>query len=122
MAALLRPEDCICANFVAIQEVFSMTTKSRIALFLIAGGLAVSPLTAAAQAGDSLGTVRLPQNVMANGQALPAGTYTARLSSENVSPVVGQPADSSRWVEFVQGGQVRGRELATVVAPADVKQ
>ncbi len=100
-----------------------MTPKSRMARLvgLIAVGLLVSPFVVAAQTGESLGTVRLPQSVMANGQALAAGTYTARLSTENVSRVVGQPADSTRWVEFVQGGQVKGRELATVVAPADVK-
>lgn len=99
-----------------------MTAKSRIALLLLVGGIMGSSVFAAAQAGESLGTVRLPQNVMANGQALPAGTYTARLSTDAVSRVVGQPEGTTRWVEFVQGGQVRGRELATVVAPADVKQ
>ena len=101
-----------------------MTPKSRMAwtLFLVAGVLMVSPLIAVAQTGESLGTVRLPQGVMANGQPLAAGTYTARLSTESPSRVVGQPTDSTRWVEFVEGGQVKGRELATVVAPADVKQ
>ena len=99
-----------------------MTAKSRIALLLLVGGIMGSQVVAATQAGDSLGTVRLPQNVMANGQALPAGTYTARLSTEAVAKVVGQPDESTRWVEFVQAGQVKGRELATVVAPADVKQ
>ena len=101
-----------------------MTPKSRMAwtLFLVVGVLMVSTLTAAAQTAESLGTVRLPQSVMANGQPLAAGTYTTRLSTETASRVVGQPADSTRWVEFVQGGQVKGRELATVVPPADVKQ
>ena len=101
-----------------------MTPKSHMAwtLYLVAGVLMVSPLIAVAQTGESLGTVRLPQSVRANGQPLPAGTYTARLSTESPSRVVGQPTDSTRWVEFVEGGQVKGRELATVVAPADVKQ
>jgi hypothetical protein len=98
-----------------------MTAKSGFALLLLVGGIMGSPVVAATQAGQSLGTVRLPRDVMANGQALPAGTYTARVSADAVSKVVGQPDESSRWVEFVQGGQVRGRELATVVAPADVK-
>ena len=66
-------------------------------------------------------SVRIPQGVTANGEALPAGTYTLRLSSEPVAPVVGQGADSARWVEFVENGEVRGKELATVVAPPDVK-
>jgi hypothetical protein len=98
-----------------------MTAKSGFALLLLVGGIMGSPVVAATQAGQSLGTVRLPRDVMANGQALPAGTYTARVSADAVSKVVVQPDESSRWVEFVQGGQVRGRELATVVAPADVK-
>jgi hypothetical protein len=38
-----------------------------------------------------------------------------------VTSVVGESADSEKWVEFVQGGQVKGKELATVVTGADVK-
>ena len=90
--------------------------------WLIAGLVATAPLAVLAQStGQSLGTVRLPQSVTANGQPLAAGTYTVRVTDASVTPVVGQPADSSRWVEFVQGGDVKGRELATVVTPADVK-
>ena len=76
---------------------------------------------ASAQSGSSLGSVRIPHAVTANGQTLPAGTYTVRLSSDTVTPVVGQAPDSEQWVEFVQAGQVKGKELASVVAPADVK-
>jgi hypothetical protein len=64
--------------------------------------------------------VRFPRAVVANGQPLAAGSYTVRLTGDPVTPVVGQK-DSERWVEFVQGGQVRGKELASVVAPADIK-
>ena len=47
------------------------------------------PATGAAQpakqaAAASLGTVRIPKGVSANGQPLPAGTYTVRLASEGV--------------------------------------
>src|SRR5919109_1437490 len=101
-----------------------MNAKSRLAwvVFLFAGALTSGPAIVSAQTGESLGTVRLPRAVMANGQSLAAGTYSARLSTETVSRVVGQPPESTRWVEFVQDGQVKGRELATVVPPADVKQ
>jgi hypothetical protein len=75
-----------------------------------------------AQAAQSLGSVRLTRALSANGQPLPAGTYTVRLSSDPVTPVVGQSSESAQWVEFVQGGQVKGRELASVVSPADTKQ
>ncbi len=62
----------------------------------------------------NLGQVTIPRSVMANGQSLAAGTYTARLTGESAAGA--QPPE--QWVEFVRGGQARGRELATVV-PAD---
>jgi hypothetical protein len=79
------------------------------------------PVALGAQAAQSLGTVTLAKKVMADGQPLAAGTYSLRLSNETPTAVVGQPAGSERWVEFVQGGQVKGRELASVVSAADVK-
>jgi hypothetical protein len=75
---------------------------------------------ASAPAG-SLGSVQIPKKVTADGKPLEAGTYTLRLSNDAVTPVTGQ-ADDSKWVEFVQGGQVKGRELATVLSAADAKQ
>jgi hypothetical protein len=101
-----------------------MTAKSLGTWAAVCAGaawLAGSPV-AAQTASQSLGSVRLSQAVTANGQSLPAGTYTLRLSADPVTPVVGQAPESSRWVEFVQGGQVRGKELATVVPSAEVKQ
>ncbi|HYN07937.1 MAG TPA: hypothetical protein VES67_11150 [Vicinamibacterales bacterium] len=71
-------------------------------------------------AATSLGSVRLPKAVSANGQALPAGTYTVRLAGEGVPGKVGQTADLSRWCEFVQGGQVKGKELCTVLSSSEV--
>jgi hypothetical protein len=93
----------------------------QVGVLAIGLGLSAGALVQAAQGGALAQSVRVPQGVRANGQPLPAGTYTLRVSSEAVTPVVGQAADSARWVEFVQGGQVRGKELASVVAPADVK-
>jgi hypothetical protein len=58
---------------------------------------------------------------VANGQSLAAGSYTLRMAADPVSPVVGQGPEAAHWVEFVQGGQVKGKELASVVAPADTK-
>jgi len=69
----------------------------------------------------TLGSVTLSKKVMANGQPLAAGTYTVRLSNDPVTPVVGQSPDAARWVEFVQGGQVKGKELATVLVGPDAK-
>lgn len=94
-------------------------TRAIVGSMLLTGAL-VMPFAVQAQ-GESLGTVRLPAQVSANGQALPAGTYTLRLSSDPVTPVVGQGPQAAKWVEFVQAGQVKGKELASVVDPADVK-
>ncbi len=84
----------------------------------VSAGL-VSAQTAPA-AGTVLGTVNLPQRVMANGQTLAAGTYQVRLSGEMPKPAIGQAPEASRYVEFVRSGEVAGREVATVVSAADV--
>jgi hypothetical protein len=87
----------------------------------VAALLAPVPLSAQA-AAPSLGSVNIPRKVVAHGQPLAAGTYVIRLSADPVAPVVGQSADGARWVEFTQGGKVKGRELATVVSGAEAKQ
>ena len=67
----------------------------------------------------NLGTVNIPRAVMADGKPLAAGRYTVRLTAETAtSPAPGATQSLERWVEFVQGNQVRGRELASIV-PAD---
>ena len=68
----------------------------------------------------ALGTVRLPRGVMADGKPLPAGTYQVRLTGDVATPeAVGATKELSRWAEFVQGGQVRGREVVTIVPAAE---
>lgn len=83
--------------------------------------LAQTTMLEAQAAATTLGTVRLPRAVMADGKALPAGSYSLRVAADAVTPVKGQGPDSAKWVEFVQSGQVKGRELASVVASADAK-
>lgn len=83
--------------------------------------LGLLPARLHAQAAQSLGSVTLSKKVMANGQPLAAGTYTVRIANDSVSSVVGQSPDAEKWVEFVQGGQVKGKELATVVTGPDAK-
>ena len=68
-----------------------------------------------------LGTVTIPRAVLADGKPLPAGRYTIRLTGEAATAVPGQQTDLNRWVEFVQGGQVRGREIASIVPADEVK-
>jgi hypothetical protein len=101
-----------------------MTRRSVLSM-VAAGALAavfVMQPAVAAQSPTTLGTVRLSRGVMADGKALPAGSYSLRVSAEAVKTPVGQAADSVRWIEFVQGGEVKGRELASVVPSADGKQ
>lgn len=69
-----------------------------------------------------LGSARLGTAVMADGKSLAGGTYTLRVSDETPAAVVGQTAGESRWVEFLQGGVVKGRELATVLSKDALKE
>ncbi len=99
---------------------------TRRAIFpMLAGAVAVMVLMqtgVAAQSATTLGTVRLSRGVMADGKALPAGSYSLRVSADAVTTPVGQASDNVKWIEFVQGGEVKGRELASVVPSAEVKQ
>ena len=69
----------------------------------------------------ALGTVRIRFNTTANGDALPAGTYSVRLTpTEAAPPVVGQTPPYERWVEFSQGGTVKGKEVVSIVPAAEI--
>ena len=85
----------------------------------------ITPIApASAQSGSaatSLGSVTLSRKVTADGQPLPAGTYQVRLTTDQPRSVVGQTPEAERYVEFVRGGKVVGREVATVVSDADAK-
>jgi hypothetical protein len=78
-------------------------------------------LSVAAQ--ESLGSVRIGRAVMADGKPLAAGTYQLRVTTQQAAPpAVGQTPQYERWVEFVQGGQVRGREVLSVVPDSEIAQ
>ena len=69
----------------------------------------------------ALGSVRIGTGVKADGKALPPGTYQVRLTAQSASPdAKGQTAALERWVEFVQGGQVKGREVVTIVPQGSI--
>ena len=81
---------------------------------------------AAAQQGQvpatetALGSVRIPRAVKADGKELKAGTYQVRLTAQAAAPAVpGQTME--RWVEFVQGGKVAGREVVSIVPSGEMK-
>ncbi len=88
---------------------------------LVAGVAAQTAQQGQAPAGDAaLGSVRLTRSVMADGKPLKAGTYQVRLTSQEASPAVpGQKME--RWVEFLQGGKVAGREIASIVPASELK-
>jgi hypothetical protein len=71
----------------------------------------------------ALGSVSLKKGVKADGKPLPAGTYTLRLTPQTASPdAKGQTATLERWVEFVKGGKVVGREVVTIIPSSDISK
>ena len=73
-------------------------------------------------AGDlALGSVSIGRAVKADGKPLPAGTYQLRLTSQNATPEAkGETPAAARWVEFVRGGKVVGREVVTIVPQSEI--
>ena len=84
---------------------------------------ATAPAPSAPTGEVALGSVRLPKAVKADGKTLPAGTYTVRVTSQAATPdAKGQTSTLERWLEFVQNGQVKGREVVTIVPQAEIAQ
>ncbi len=85
----------------------------------------VQPATAPsppAPAGEvALGSVHFAKGVKADGKALAAGTYQVRLTPQAANPPAkGQSEGLERWVEFTQGGQVKGREVVTIIPQSEI--
>lgn len=77
---------------------------------------------AATSTAMALGTVRLPKGLKADGKELPGGTYQVRLTAEEAKPdAKGSSEVLERWVEFVQGGQVKGREVVSIIPAPESK-
>jgi len=71
----------------------------------------------------TVGTVRIAKAVKADGQPLGPGTYQMRVTEREAAPAApGQTPQYERWAEFLQGGQVKGREVVTIVTPGAAKQ
>ena len=69
----------------------------------------------------SLGTVEIPRRVMADGQALPAGSYDVRLTAQAATPEpTGALAVLERWVEFRQEDDVKGREVVSIIPQSEI--
>jgi hypothetical protein len=71
----------------------------------------------------TLGTVKLPRSVKADGKPLAAGTYQVRLTGQEAeSKAQGATPSYERWAEFLQGGQVKGREVVSIVPQAEASK
>ena len=70
----------------------------------------------------ALGTVTLRKGLKADGKELPAGTYQVRLTAEEAKPdAKGSSEVLERWVEFLKGGKVVGREVVSIVPANEAK-
>ena len=101
--------------------------KHAVLVGTLIGALVVPVISVSAQfappaAGASLGTVTLNRRVMADGKPLAPGTYQVRLTGETPKPGVGQSPDAERYIEFMRGGKVIAREVATVVPASEIAQ
>jgi len=76
-----------------------------------------------APGGDlALGSVHLTKAVTADGKPLAAGVYQVRLTAQQAQPdKAGTSKELERWVEFVQKGAVKGREVVSIVPENEVK-
>jgi len=95
---------------------------NAITRYLVVAGFLTSGLSVVVSAQSSstmLGTVQLGRSLIANGQRLAPGAYQVRLSTDTVTAVAGQQGEA--WVEFVRGGKVAGRELASVISDSEIK-
>jgi hypothetical protein len=101
--------------------------KHAVLVGTLIGALVVPVISVSAQfappaAGASLGSVTLNRRVMADGKPLAPGTYQVRLTGETPKPGLGQSPDGERYIEFMRGGKVLGREVATVVPASEIAQ
>jgi hypothetical protein len=69
-----------------------------------------------------LGTVHLAKATTADGKPLPAGVYQVKLTAQEAKPdAKGASENTERWVEFLQKGAVKGREVVSIVPQNEVK-
>jgi hypothetical protein len=82
---------------------------------------ATGPAVTAPEGQVALGSVTLNRRVKADGKDLAAGTYQVRLTAESASPdAKGASAGLERWAEFLQGGQVKGREVVSIIPQSEI--
>jgi hypothetical protein len=71
----------------------------------------------------TLGSVRIPRAVSADGKPLKPGTYQVKVTAQEAKPdAVGQTEKMERWAVFMQGGKEVAREVVSIVPSAEIKQ
>src|SRR5262249_36480790 len=101
--------------------------KRLVLVGTLVGALAASAAFAQGSQGSmsgntTLGTVHIAKKVMADGKPLAPGTYQVRLTADAPKPGVGQAPDAEKYVEFLKGGKVVAREVATVIGKDDISK
>ncbi len=82
---------------------------------------ATAPAITAPAGEIQLGAVRLSRSVKADGKPLPAGTYRVRVTAQAATPEAkGETPSLERWVEFLQGAQVKGREVVSIIPQSEI--
>jgi hypothetical protein len=80
-----------------------------------------APAPSVPTAEMALGSVHIPKAVKVDGKTLPAGTYQLKLTAQAATPpATGQTPNSERFVELVQGGQVKARDVVTIVPQSEI--
>ena len=93
---------------------------TKIIGLLTACTVAASVALAQPAGETALGDVKLPRSVKADGKPLAAGTYQVRLTAQLPSPGAAG-ITMERWVEFLQSGQVKGREVVSIIPANEMK-
>ncbi len=91
-----------------------------LAVFAADGAFAQAAIRVYESPTVALGTVTLPRKLMADAKPLGPGTYQVRLTNDEPKSAVGQSPGLERYVEFVRGGKVVAREVATVIFEGDI--
>ncbi len=96
--------------------------KRLVLVATLVGAVAAGTAYAQSNGAAALGTVNIGKKVMADGKPLAPGTYQVRLTNDTPKPGPGQAPDAEKYVEFVKGGKVVAREVATVISADDISK
>jgi len=97
--------------------------KRMVLVGAIAAALAASTAFAqSSRAAANLGTVHIAKKVMADSKPLAPGTYQVRATDDAPKPGTGQDPNGEKYVEFLRGGKVVAREVATIVPASDISK